>query len=132
MSREYRDELIKSFPCITQIWLFGSRANGTARPDSDWDHLIRADDDRLLHALCQSRDFNRPEVDVFVVVGTRAMRPWPAEDGQLRVLDLSDAPGCLNWHETGTEATYIETKPRPGNAGAVDIRERKARLVHER
>ncbi|MBN9602031.1 MAG: nucleotidyltransferase domain-containing protein [Afipia felis] len=28
----------------SEIWLFGSRANGTARPDSDWDLLVVLDD----------------------------------------------------------------------------------------
>lgn len=30
---------------IEQIYLFGSRAQGTARPDSDWDVYVLVDDD---------------------------------------------------------------------------------------
>ena len=51
------------------IWLFGSRARGTATPDSDWDLLIvladaaqnLPDDDTLWSAL---RDVRRTRVDL--------------------------------------------------------------------
>ena len=30
-----------------EVWLYGSRARGTAREDSDWDILVLTPDDRL-------------------------------------------------------------------------------------
>ena len=34
-------------PADGEVWLFGSRARGTAKPDSDWDILILIDKDRI-------------------------------------------------------------------------------------
>jgi uncharacterized protein len=31
--------------CPIQVWLFGSRARGDARPNSDWDLFVVVDDD---------------------------------------------------------------------------------------
>jgi predicted nucleotidyltransferase len=49
-----------------QIWLFGSRARGTARPTSDWDLLVVVPDDAtddeldLVHAWQLVRDLRIP------------------------------------------------------------------------
>ena len=37
---KYIHDLKRAFPRITSIWLVGSRANDTARDDSDWDFLV--------------------------------------------------------------------------------------------
>jgi predicted nucleotidyltransferase len=37
-----------------KIYLYGSRANGTAKPDSDWDLLILLNKDRITNELEQS------------------------------------------------------------------------------
>ena len=34
-------------PATGEVWLFGSRARGTANPDSDWDLLILIDKDHI-------------------------------------------------------------------------------------
>lgn len=39
-----------------EIWLFGSRAKGTARPDSDWDFLA------ILNDAAPERDFDTGDV----------------------------------------------------------------------
>jgi predicted nucleotidyltransferase len=55
-----------------QIWLFGSRARGDARPMSDWDLLVVLPDDAtddeldLMHAWQTVRDLRIP-ADVFPV-----------------------------------------------------------------
>lgn len=36
----------KVLPCSASLWLYGSRARGTARTDSDWDLLILLDEDK--------------------------------------------------------------------------------------
>ena len=41
--REYISLLTDSYPAIHEIWLIGSRANSTAREDSDWDLLVFGD-----------------------------------------------------------------------------------------
>lgn len=34
---------LRSDPTVKEIWLIGSRANGSAAPESDWDLLVRSD-----------------------------------------------------------------------------------------
>ena len=36
----------KVLPSTASLWLYGSRARGTAREDSDWDLLILLDEDK--------------------------------------------------------------------------------------
>ena len=66
--------------------------------------------------------FNVPEraddlnIDLFVVVGSRAMRPWPARDGQNKVLRLDASPEGMNWTANGAAATYESREERsPGS-----------------
>lgn len=40
LSKIIRDEFAKQEIIVTSVYLFGSRARGTAKPDSDWDFLI--------------------------------------------------------------------------------------------
>ncbi|WP_437569525.1 nucleotidyltransferase domain-containing protein [Sorangium sp. So ce542] len=55
-----------------EVWLFGSRARGTARPGSDWDLLVVLPDDAidddldLMHAWQMVRDLRIP-TDVYPV-----------------------------------------------------------------
>ena len=96
----YLERLVLAFPAITAIWLFGSRANGTFRPDSDWDFLVFAD--RLtLDALRAGTTYHWPEVDIFIVYdGIRFENPWP-EDGSKR--------GCLCNARSPHTGTYVES-----------------------
>jgi len=126
MTTEYVDALIKAFPCISEIWLFGSRANGSPRPDSDWDYLVYSDDERLMNALCRDDRFHRSDIDTFVVSGHYAYRPWPDPDGYHRKLRLDtneECDGC-HWHAIGSSsaATYLDANDQPA----------RARLVHRR
>lgn len=41
-------------PHNSKVWLYGSRARGEARPDSDWDLLVLLDKDQI-----SNEDFNR-------------------------------------------------------------------------
>jgi hypothetical protein len=55
---------------LTGGWLMGSRANNTHRPDSDWDYLVWANDERrLLDTLGQDSSFHDATVDLLVVIG---------------------------------------------------------------
>jgi hypothetical protein len=40
----YVTDLVAACPLIESVWLLSSRVNDTARPDSDWDLLVFADD----------------------------------------------------------------------------------------
>jgi hypothetical protein len=145
-SREYVEEYVEyltdAYPDVQEVWLFGSRANDTARPDSDWDLLVWSNEDHLLNKLSRNKRFRRAGIDLFVVVGRWAARrwplvgqlavqPWPADDGQPKQLWLDDRAGGLNWqYVTSFEARYIETKDlKPGSFQTVS-RERIARLLY--
>lgn len=135
MTESYIRKLIAAYPCITEIWLLGSRANGTARPDSDWDYFARADDARILNALCRDKSFNDPTIDLFV--GTpgadEIIHPWPDAEGQYKKLGLGSAPGGIDWQvQSSTQAQYRATKFRDSSTFAVNIRTQSATLVYRR
>jgi hypothetical protein len=96
------------YPSIKQIWLIGSRADGSAKPSSDWDYIVMADQSAL-DALSVDSRFNDPAIDLLVVYdGDQFRKPWP--DGS------REKHGSLtgwNWKETSEgKATYRATKPR--------------------
>jgi len=106
----YVEEAVAAYPSIREVWLFGSRANGTARPDSDWDYLAFADWPTL-GALRSDARFNREGVDLLIVVdGVRYEKPWPDRRG-IKYGTLADDIGGLRWKQlTPTTATYTATK----------------------
>ena len=135
MTAHYLRALVDAHPSIREIWLFGSRANGRARPESDWDYMVFSDDDRLLNCLHLDTQFDRPDIDLFIVAAPMvAMKPWAGE--RQKMLRLDDEPGNLNWKViSATEVEYVETKGRgqPDLADiAVDIRQARAELVYRR
>jgi hypothetical protein len=114
MTQQYINELVRAYPSIQEVWLFGSRANGTERPDSDWDYMVFGDDDRVSNDLCQNRRrFKRPGIDM-LFVGTDpdiAASPWPEDDGYWKTLGLGNRAGGINWQRvSATKAQYIENK----------------------
>jgi predicted nucleotidyltransferase len=110
-------DLTGSFPCIREIWLFGSRANGTAQPNSDWDLLVFTDNDGLLGLLEQDRKFEMPGIDLFIVGadGHTFKQPWPRGDGSRSSGSLDHS--YLGWKRrklSATEARYEARKePNP-------------------
>jgi len=139
---EYVDYLLDAYPDIQEVWLLGSRANDTARADSDWDLLVWSNEDHLLDQLRHNKRFRRPGIDLYVLVGRWDLQPhplvdqpvgqpWPADDGPPKQLWLDDRPGGLNWRDLpGAEACYTETKDlRPGSFEVVS-RERIAKLLY--
>jgi len=66
--RKYVEILKDDFPAIEEIWLLGSRANGTARSDSDWDFLVfSSEPPKLKEKLQRMTKYHRDDVDLFVV-----------------------------------------------------------------
>ena len=45
----------ETWPDVHAILLFGSRAKGTARPDSDWDIAVVVDDPKMKHVIQSKR-----------------------------------------------------------------------------
>ena len=91
---------------VREVWLIGSRANGTQTSESDWDLLIFANESLLMELESWPEVEN---VDVLVVYDGNAFRsPWiAAADGSLKSGTLSA------WHweiKVDGEAAYEGTK----------------------
>jgi hypothetical protein len=113
MTKEYLDRLVNAYPSIREIWLLGSRANGSSRPDSDWDYLVFCDEARAFNDLHQDKQFDDPNIDLlFLGPGlNEATRPWPSPD-TWKKLGLGDAPGGIRWEVMSeSEARYLEPRP---------------------
>jgi Polymerase beta, Nucleotidyltransferase len=122
LTREYVAKLVRAYPRIREVWLFGSRANGTDTATSDWDYLAFADDDTL-SALSGDEPFHQSGIDLMVVVtdGVRFVKPWVGvdDDGKQKHGTLADdvSEGGLAWNRrTETEARYTQWKPDPSEA----------------
>lgn len=70
--RRFIERIVEAL-CVDEIWLFGSRARGTASAQSDWDFLVVIDDaspeaDLDLKAVWKKlADLRVERVDVFPV-----------------------------------------------------------------
>ena len=134
MSADYIGRLVAAFDFIQEVWLFGSRANGFARADSDWDYLLFVNDERAPAVLAQAPGFNEPGIDLFVVNGTKAVKPWPESNNTHKSLFLDSTPGGLGWTPLKRgEAGYWGWIKRPDHPkDAPLIESARARLVYQR
>ena len=72
----YISGLTQDYPGISEVWLFGSRSNGTARPDSDWDLFAFANHE-IFQKLQGDPSRRRPDIDLLVVLDGNEFRgPW--------------------------------------------------------
>ena len=125
MTTEYLRMLIAAAPSIREVWLIGSRADHTARPNSDWDYLVFGT--RLtLQALQSTPALKRQDVDVLVVYdGDAFEEPWGTDDHLKR-----GALSRWEWAMLGPErAMYRGTKPRDSDGFYVKVAVRQARRV---
>jgi predicted nucleotidyltransferase len=114
-------DLIHQFPEIKQVYLFGSRARGEARVDSDWDLLVYGGYDGAMKLMCGLARAQGDEwdlmsagqlVDLYVETdGPTLISVW----GGLvpRVL----ASEVRNWHE-GIDYTMLIGDPTVPQLGA--------------
>jgi predicted nucleotidyltransferase len=73
----YAQELVSDVVGIESIWLFGSRANESFRPDSDWDLMVFANQEAF-DELKKRTDLKNESVDVIVVIEKKTFsEPWP-------------------------------------------------------
>ena len=109
----YLDQLALTAPGVREIWLIGSRANGTARADSDWD-LVVFGDARTLQQLREAVHLHRADVDCLVV----------ADEGSFQsAWGTKSKGGSLSgwkWrpHADGKRAIYSESKWHDAEDGA--------------
>ncbi|MEH6592658.1 MAG: nucleotidyltransferase domain-containing protein [Halioglobus sp.] len=108
--KQYISAVIKTAPDIESIWLIGSRANDTAREESDWDLLVFANGPAL-KKLQKITELAHSRVDLLVVYnGDDFKEPWPDEAHNNKTGALSD----WNWQKTGSKsAQYTSTKYYP-------------------
>lgn len=83
--QELLNDVQQNIASVTEIWLIGSRANNTAREDSDWDFLVFGDDSSL-NKLKRMIEYKRENIDFLVVFdGDNFIAPWgiPKKSGSL-------------------------------------------------
>jgi hypothetical protein len=106
--RRYIDLLTGRYHSISSIWLMGSRASSTERPESDWDLLAFADRDAL-GEMQGDADVRAPGIDLLVVIDDdRFEQPWIDEG------EIGPKFGFLDvwrWTQNSqTEATYLSSR----------------------
>ena len=78
----YLFRLVDRFPAIESVWLFGSRANESARNDSDWDLLVFANQE-IFDALAADISFCDETIDLLVVFdGDNFAFPYGGKNGR--------------------------------------------------
>lgn len=100
---QYIEELAATYPAITSAWLIGSRANGTAKPTSDWDILLFSDE-AVVKAIAGNDRFHRKDVDLLIVKESGQFeKPWG--------IPKSGSLARWQWQqESPLEASYVEVK----------------------
>ena len=110
-THKYISELVASYPSIREVWLVGSRADGSARPESDGDYMAFADEATLTALRSDSR-FHRAGIDLMIVTnGDQSAAPWTDHSGS-KSGTLAKVDGGWHWERLSpTQATYRATKP---------------------
>ena len=110
MTAELIGLLVGKYPEIEEIWLIGSRVNGSERPNSDWDYLIFGTE-RVINSLRQQPRLNASNIDLLIVYdGNRFKKPW-RDGSQIKSGSLSG----WGWEVTGDgTAIYRAAKWRSG------------------
>ena len=124
--RKNLEAILVSYNDIKEIWLFGSRSNGTESDSSDWDFLIFADE-KLLSALRQEPKIKN-NIDILVVYdGDHFEDPWPRDsNGKFKKGNLKD----WEWKQVSLdEAEYVGTKAI-SNSIHVNVMDLKALKVY--
>jgi predicted nucleotidyltransferase len=104
-----------------EVWLIGSRADGTAKASSDWDFVVFGRPE-VLDRL--RREPAVPSMDILVVIDAHTyVSPWPRlEDAQPKRGTWSQ----WKWHKlTEEEATY-ESAKWPDDEDYPDIATKRA------
>jgi polymorphic toxin system nucleotidyltransferase-like protein len=103
---DYARQLAHACADVSAVWLFGSRANGTARENSDWDLLVFGGEGAY-DCLAASTHLHRLDVDCLVMLGS---------DEFSNAWGTRPKSGSLSgwaWKQgSGTIAQYTEVKPR--------------------
>lgn len=109
-------DVIAHAPGCREIWLFGSRAGGKVRPDSDWDFFMKGPPG-LASRMRNGTRFGRDDVDFFVWEdgAKTAVNPWHAD----KAFDTNMA-----WHQLSED--YAEYDGVKGTRDGFDVRRCRA------
>lgn len=124
---EYVRQLADACADVSEIWLYGSRANGTARAGSDWDLLVFGRDGAY-ECLAAASHLHREDVDCLV------MRDADEFSNAWGKKPKSGSLSGWEWMQvSGTAAQYTEVKPRgSGDNFNMVLTVRAAKLVWPR
>lgn len=127
---EYLAKLVAAYPSIREVWLFGSRANGSDKAESDWDYMAFADE-ATYAALQRDLRFHCDGIDLMIVRdGSQFAKPW-TDDGRPKGGTLAKEPGGFYWERlSSAEATYRATKAPDAEGLNVRIIEQRALRVY--
>ena len=108
-----------------EVWLIGSRANGTAKATSNWDFIVIGSSGTLGRLRSQAPI---PDLDLLVVFdGDEFSSPWPRiEDGNFKTGSLRR----WQWQRLSEELATYEATKWPDD-GAMEIATKQAARVHE-
>jgi len=104
--RRFIDDFVATFPAVTEIWLFGSRANSKAQSDSDWDLMVFSGDRLTPKMVEPAKRFYDERFQLFIASGGYFKWPWLRRDGVICDGWLCREDGD-HWHWT----------PRAGDEG---------------
>lgn len=127
---QYIKDLTGTYLNIQSIWLFGSRANGSATDNSDWDLLVFANN-QVYQALQENTAFHNSNFDVLIVIESAGTfkKPW----GRKKAGSLMS----LEWKQhTNDTASYLSIKfipdPHESHFGEFQEERLKALKLFER
>ena len=120
---KFSNTLVKAAPGIKEIWLLGSRANGTARDDSDWDLLVLGDDETL-KAFRRNPSLHRPDVDCLVATNDQFVNAW----GEKMKSGSMPAWEWVRLNDFFAEYTEKKWKDAVDGAGVVSRRRKAVQL----
>ncbi|OAI25163.1 MULTISPECIES: nucleotidyltransferase domain-containing protein [Methylomonas] len=87
--KTFVQELVSELAGIESVWLFGSRANESFRPDSDWDLMVFADQEAFA-ALRRQNQLKNEYIDVIIVIDMETFsEPWPENTSNCKSGDFS-------------------------------------------
>lgn len=113
-----------------EVWLFGSRADGTASHRSDWDLLALCGQQLPIDRVAQATEFRSEVFSLFVARGDDFQRPWPrSKDGCIEQGSFSR----WEWTWEGSRAIYTSNKEgrRSSRRPAVLVWRRGGGIEHE-
>jgi len=112
---EFLDRFVRNFPQVQEIWLFGSRADGTSSEASDWDLLVLSGDSLTAEAVAAANHFRRDDYALFIARGNEFRCPWPrSKDGAIESGNFQN----WKWRWYGDTAEYVSAKEnRPLSTG---------------